>query len=99
MKSSKTHNKIPLKEAIEHVKKALLYTRDSEFYVSYQNYIHISANRCLDQMLLDYSFEMLREKAARRIQGRWLKEYYNPYRPICKRRIMRQFEALTKNDS
>lgn len=89
-------NTISMADAINALKSALKLTKYEEFYVSYMNYIHVSAARCLDHMLDTYSFYKAREKAASTIQKYWRPLYENPECAICQRRLKREFEELEK---
>jgi hypothetical protein len=90
-------SKISLLDAIKNVKHALSFGRHLKSYISYDSYIHISAKRCLEQMLQTYSFIKAREKAAIKIQKVWKPLYENPASPICQRRLLREFEEFHKD--
>lgn len=63
----------------------------------YRDYMLISSKRCLDHLLLDYSYYKYQVYMAKKIQFMWLYHYYTPTSKICIKIRTRQFAELNKD--
>jgi hypothetical protein len=94
-KKCKVINQITVELLIIKLKQANNVLSKTKYLNSmYQNYMLVSSERCLDRLLLDYSFYQYQIKMAQKIQLRWIYHYYTPTSEICKRVRMRQFMCL-----
>jgi hypothetical protein len=85
---------IDVRQGIEKIKDALIKHKHSNTYRFYHSLICISVKRFLSQLLNDYSYYLMYEKAARKIQLVWLDKYYDPCSRVCKKRLMREFNGM-----
>ena len=100
-KNCKVIKQVPITFVIQQVKLAIhSLLKMNQMNAMYQNYMAISSSRCLDNLLLDYSFYRYQVKMAEKIQLKWMYHYYTPTSEICRRIRTRQFmclqEELTK---
>jgi hypothetical protein len=95
-KNCKMVSQVPIDFVILQLKTAinLLSNKVNKTTSMYRNYIILSSKRCLDCLLLDYSFYKYQEKMAKRIQTKWIYHYYNPNSKICIKIRTRQFMCL-----
>jgi hypothetical protein len=94
-KDCKLSHKVDFCKAMSQLKVAIKLLPDTICNSSlHRDYMMISASRCLDEHLTEYSFSKYHECMVKKIQNKWLYHYYNPTSSICKRIKMRQFEKL-----
>jgi hypothetical protein len=84
-----------VREGVKRIKKALVNHEQTTKFNFYHSYMRVSVKRYLSNILNDYSYHLLYDKAAQKIQLIWLKKYYDPQEEICKRRIEREFYMQT----
>jgi hypothetical protein len=87
---------IDVREGINKVKTGLLKHKNSTTYKFYHSYIGFSVKRFMAQVLDDYSYRLLYDKCARKIQQKWLVKYYDPSQSICQKRLQRECCELAK---
>lgn len=88
---------IDIRQAVEKIKHALMKHKQSNTYRFYHSFVCISVKRFLSRLLDDYSYYLLYDKAASRIQHVWLNKYYDPNQMICQKRLLREFDRLQAN--
>ena len=90
-KCCKKSHEISIETMIISLKQCIkLFSEQSNVYTLHREYMLISSNRCLDQLLLEYSFYRYQCCMINRVKSLWLYHYYTPTSPVCIRRHMRQ---------
>jgi hypothetical protein len=85
---------IDFKDGVARIKRALIKHQQSTTYRFYHSYICISVKRFLAELLDDYSYNLLYNKSAQKIQKLWLTKYYDPNSEVCKKRLFREFNEM-----
>lgn len=85
---------IDVRQAVKKVKLAFMKHKQSNTYRFYHSFICGGVKKFLSRLLDDYSYYLLYEKAASRIQRVWLTKYYDPNEKVCQKRLLREYGAL-----
>lgn len=94
-KNCKIVDQISIESVIVKVKLAIkLLSKLNNISCMYRSYLLVSSERCLDSLLLDYSFYKYQDKMARKIQMKWIYHYYTPTSKLCIKIRTRQFMCL-----
>lgn len=88
---------LPITIVIEKLKSAIKFLSQSNNGNLYYDYMLISSRRCLDHLLLDYSFYKYQVKMAEKIKSKWIYHYYTPTSAICIKIRTRQFMSLQED--
>lgn len=85
---------IDVRQGIEKIKIGLSKHKNSNTYRFYHSFISTSVKTFLSQLLDDYSYYLMYDKAASRIQRVWLNRYYDPIYKVCQKRLLREYENM-----
>jgi hypothetical protein len=85
---------IDVRQVIVKIKEALFKHKQSNTYKFYHSLICISVKRFLTSLLDDYSYFLLYEKAALKIQRVWLNKFYDPSDKVCQKRLLRELNWM-----
>ena len=83
-----------VRQGIRKIKDALMKHKQSNAYRFYHSLICISVRKFLSGLLNDYSYYLLYEKAALKIQRVWLNKYYDPSDKVCQKRLLRELNGM-----
>jgi len=99
MKMCKSCGTIDIKDVITKLKSAIKLIPTTRMYKEYRlhsEYMIGSANLCLEQLLLEYSWWRFQSHMAQKIKDKWIWHYWTPTSPICRRIRLRQLEELNQ---
>jgi hypothetical protein len=88
---------IDVHQGIQKLKDALIKHKKSNTYRFYHSLICTSVKRFLSKLLDDYSYYLLYEKAALKIQRIWLNKFYDPSDKVCQKRLLREFNGMNND--